>query len=335
LHRISSRIIIAVLIIAFSLLLGISVSLIIGLSYEGFVWIAPTVTIVDSLLLGLAVFVSLYFTRYLVEKTKNIILVLALSFGLMLGAGIISFIGFFLSNPASFLYTDNRTVTFLLINLLFFITINIIASGFVIFQQTIIDKEKAINEEKMLKTQAELKFLAAKINPHFLFNSLNMLISLLKTPDKAEETLINLSELLRYQLDISDAKTVALNTELNVVEKYLTIQQLRFGEKLSFCIEGQSSGEIPPLTIQPLVENSIKHNIDLTDHLKIELKIIDEKNRMVISVMDSMSRMKQDMLEKGIGLTVSKKRIEHFGGSFSIKNGGIEISINHDQNTNC
>jgi sensor histidine kinase YesM len=321
---------VAASIVVFSLLLGIGVSVIIGLGYEGFILISPTVTIIDSLLLGLAIVISLYFTRYLAEKTRNAMLVLALSFGLMLGAGIVSFVGFFLSNPASFLYPGNRITTFLLINLLFFITLNIITSGFVVFQQTILDKEKALNEEKVLKTRAELRFLTAKINPHFLFNSLNLLISQLKSPEKAEETLINLSELLRYQLDISDAKTVSLDTELDIVKKYLTIQKLRFGEKLSFQIDQQTSGEIPPLIVQPLVENSIKHNIDLTDHLVITIKATKDKQRMVISVMDSMSSMHDGMVEKGIGLTVTKKRIEHVGGSFLIKNGGIEISFHAD-----
>lgn len=318
---------VAIAIIAFSLMLGMGVSVIIGIGYEGFSLISPQITLIDSLVLGLAILVSLYFSRYLVDKTGNAWLVLALSFGLMLGAGIVAFIGFFISNPASFLYPGNRITTFLLINLLFFITLNIITSGFVVFQQTLLAKEKALNEEKVLKTQAELKFLTAKVNPHFLFNSLNLLISQLKTPEKAEETLINLSELLRYQLEISDARTVALDTELDVVEKYLSLQKQRFGEKLSFRIDQQTTGAIPPLIIQPLVENSIKHNIALTEQLVITIQATRINGRMTITVMDSMAAMHDGMLEKGIGLTVTKKRIEQLGGSLIIKNGGIEITL--------
>ncbi len=316
----------AFMIIVFSLLLGGILSLIIGLRYDKFIWISPEITILDSLSLGLAILISLYFSRYLVKKSKNFFLILLLSFGLMLGAGIITFTVFFLSNPASFLYADNRTVTYLLINLLFFISINIIANGFVVFQHTILEKEKALSEEKVRKSQVELKLLASKVNPHFLFNSLNLMVSLLKEPEKAETALINLSEILRYQLEFSDINAISLETELSVVEKYLSLQEMRFGDKLTYHIENNSSAEIPPLIIQPLVENSIKHNIDAVEHLNIELKVIEEKNRLLIIVIDSRAGLSPDMLNKGVGLTVTKKRVEHSGGTFLIKNGGIEIS---------
>ncbi len=317
-------------VLGISLVLGGMLSLIIGWSFEAFIWISPNVVFIDSLYLGIIALISVYFTRYLVTKTSKVLPILLLSFGLMFGAGILAILGFFLANPASFLYSESRTVSFLLINLLFFSTINIIGSGFVIFQNTVVNKEKALHEEKVLKKQMELKFLSAKINPHFLFNSLNLLVSLLKTPEKAEETLIDLSELLRYQLDISDAQTVSLETELDVVEKYLSIQKLRFGDKLIYQIDCQTNGEIPPLTIQPLVENSIKHNIELTEQLAITVSITKEDKRLILSVVDSMARLNNQMLDHGVGLSVTKKRVEHFGGTFSINNGGIEISFGHD-----
>ncbi len=325
-----SHILVTVGVLVSSLVLGGMLSVIIGLSFEAFFRISPVVILVDSLSLGLAVIISLYFTRYLVDRTRNLILILVLAFGIMLGAGIIVLSGFFLSNPATFLYSDSRTVSFLLINLLFFITINIIVSGFVYFQQTVLQKEKAIGEEQVLKKQMELKFLSAKINPHFLFNSLSLLVSLLKTPAKAEETLINLSDLLRYQLDISDADSVELKTELAVVKKYLAIQTLRFGEKLSFAIDCRAEGKIPPLIIQPLVENSIKHNIDHTDQLTISISAARSSDRLVINVSDSLGKLDSTMLGKGVGLTTTKRRVEQSGGNFSIIDGGIELSFNYD-----
>ncbi len=309
------------------MLVGWISSLIIGLTYEQFIWISPNVTILDSLALGFTVILSLYFTRYLVEHTQKVLLILLLSFGLVLGAGILTFLGFFFYNPAIFLYSDNRTVTYLLINLLFFISINIVINGFVIFQYMLLENEKVLNEEKILKAQMELKLLTSKINPHFLFNSLNLMVSLLKTPDKAETALINLSELLRYQLDFSDAKTVSLEAELSAVEKYKKKKKMRFGDKLTYQIDCNTKGDIPPLIIQPLVENSIKHNIDVSEHLKIELKIAEIENRMIITIIDSLAELSPEMLDKGVGLTVTKKRVEHLGGIFLIQNGGIEISF--------
>ncbi len=318
---------IALLVLLVSLLIGGILSLIIGLRYDEFIWISPYITILDSISLGIAVLLSLYFTRYLAARTKSVTLMLLLSFGIMLGAGMIAFMIFFFLNPTAFFYSDNRTVTYLLINLLFFISINIITSGFVIFQQTVLEKEKALNAEKSLKTQMELKLLASKINPHFLFNSLNLMVSLLKEPDKAETALINLSEILRYQLDFSDAQTVTLSSELSVVEKYLSIQQMRFGAKLTYQIDCHIEAQIPPMIIQPLVENCIKHNIDTTEHLHIDLNISRDNSCVVISVLDSQAALNPDMLDKGVGLTVTRKRVEYLEGTFLIKNGGIEISF--------
>ncbi len=80
------------------------------------------------------------------------------------------------------------------------------------------------------------------------------------------------------------------------------------------------------MIIQPLVENSIKHNIDTTDCLSIKL-MIEKKNGIVITVIDSQAKLNPEMLNKGVGLTVTKKRVEYAGGIFLIKNGGIEISF--------
>ncbi len=315
------------LVLGLSLLMGEILSLGIGLTLEKFIQVSIKVVVLDSLSLGFAVLGSLYLSRYLTEKTKNLLLILLLSFGLMLGTGILTFIAFFVSNPASFLYTDNRNIPFLLINLLFFIAFSIIISGFVFFQYTILEKEKALNEEKILKIQMELKLLASKINPHFLFNSLNLLVSLLKTPDKAETALINLAEILRYQLDFTDVKTISPETELNMVEKYLAIQKMRFGKKLTYDITCDARSDIPPLLIQPLVENCIKHNIDQVEHLHIDVLLTESRNKIAINIMDSLAILKPEMLDKGVGLTVTKKRVEHLGGTFLIQNGGIEISF--------
>ena len=315
------------LVLGSSQIIGWVLNLIVGISYRGLFLIPANIVIIDSLALGFAVWVSLYFTRLLVDRSDRAYLLLLLSFGLLFGTGTISRVIFFLSSPGSFLYADNRLVNYLLINLLFFVSLNVIANGFVILQHRILDREIALSKEKSLKTQMELNLLASKINPHFLFNSLNLMVSLLKYPEKAENALINLSDILRYQLDFTDEPTVTLETELNIVEKYLALQQMRFGERLTYQISGEAQGEILPMILQPLVENSIKHNIDSTDQLTIQIKISDYDQGIKISVIDSMAAVEPGMLNKGVGLTATKQRIELSGGQFEIKNGGIEISF--------
>ncbi len=317
---------IAIAVLCISLLIGELLALAVGWTFDRFVPISQNIVVLDSLALGLAILVSQYFTRYLVGRSRNYLPILLLPFGLMTGTGIVVSVGFFVSTPASFLYSGSRTISFLLINLLLFIAVNIISSGFIVFQHTLLESEKAISEEKVLKTQMELKLLASKINPHFLFNSLNLILSLLKTPRKAEAALIDLSEILRYQLDFGRKGEIPIKRELEVVEKYLAIQKLRFGAKLQYSIECDAEGEIPPLIVQPLVENCIKHNIETVERLTIRLSVKSDRG-IGITVVDSQAKLEPDMPNRGIGLTVTKRRVEYAGGKFLIRNGGVEISF--------
>ena len=111
---------------------------------------------------------------------------------------------------------------------------------------------------------SELKALQSQINPHFLFNVLNTMTSLIRTnPEKAREVIIDLSNYLRYNLD-NNVKSVELIKELNQVNTYIKIEKVRFGDKLNILYDVDESlynFQIPSLIIQPLVENSIKHGI--------------------------------------------------------------------------
>ena len=111
---------------------------------------------------------------------------------------------------------------------------------------------------------SELKALQSQINPHFLFNVLNTMTSLIRTnPEKAREITIDLSNYLRYNLD-NNVKSVELIKELNQVNTYIKIEKVRFGDKLNIIYDVDESlynFQIPSLIIQPLVENSIKHGI--------------------------------------------------------------------------
>ena len=133
---------------------------------------------------------------------------------------------------------------------------------------------------------SELKALQSQINPHFLFNVLNTMTSLIRTnPEKAREVTIDLSNYLRYNLDNS-LKSVELIKELNQIDTYIKIEKARFGEKLNIIYdvdENLYNFQIPSLIIQPLVENSIKHGI-LKKREKGFVKIIVKKINKDIEV---------------------------------------------------
>lgn len=134
-----------------------------------------------------------------------------------------------------------------------------------------------VGKLKELATKAEIKALQAQINPHFLFNALNTIISFLRfDPNSARELIINLSTYLRY--NIEEASTfVSISKELEQVKAYVEIEKARFGDKLtvSYDIDENINIKIPSLIIQPLVENSIKHGIlkgSGSGRVKIEVK---------------------------------------------------------------
>jgi two-component system, LytTR family, sensor kinase len=116
---------------------------------------------------------------------------------------------------------------------------------------------------KDLAAKAEIKALQAQINPHFLFNALNTIVSFLRfNPNAARELIVNLSTYLRYNIEETNT-FVDIKKELEQVKAYVEIEKARFGDKLTvtYDIDEDINTKIPSLLIQPLVENSIKHGI--------------------------------------------------------------------------
>jgi signal transduction histidine kinase len=127
--------------------------------------------------------------------------------------------------------------------------------------------ERSVREQEMarLATEAELKTLRAQLNPHFLFNALTTIGYLLRAaPERALDTLMQLTTLLRGVLKRSEGEFATLGQELDLVSAYLAIERERFEERLEVAIQvpaGLRSCLIPSLVVQPLVENAIKHGI--------------------------------------------------------------------------
>lgn len=317
-----------------AIITGIILSLLISLMSEGFIWNFIKIALFNSTFLGLSMLVCLYFADYYLFRINNST-ILILSSLIIMGAGVISLVIIMGFEPTIFFYFSNGMISYLIIFLLFIFSLNLITIGFSIYPKTVQEKENALNEEKLLKKEIELKLLTSKLNPHFLFNSLNLIISLLKNPPKAEKALLYLSELLRYNLDLTNKDMVSMDLEIGGVTKYLELQEMRFEERLEYQIENKAGGAmIQPFIIQPLIENSINHNINDIDVLKIYIRVDQTDDRLEISIIDSCKKVSTEMLGKGTGLTTTKKRVENAGGEFIIKDGGIKISFDHDKNNN-
>lgn len=124
------------------------------------------------------------------------------------------------------------------------------------------------SEVKTLVRDAELNWLKHQINPHFLFNSLNSISSLtMSNPEKAQDMVIRLSDLLRYSLKQSSNSLVTINDEISNCIKYLDIEKVRFGKRLVYSINTSDevmTFQVPAMILQPLFENAIKHGIATT-----------------------------------------------------------------------
>lgn len=303
---------------------GLLLSLVICFILQDFIWAFVRMALINSFILGLSLIGDCYLSQKLMFKMKTVH-VISISFLLLLGTGIISFFIVLYLEPTLFIYYDRGAFSFLFVNFLFIFALYIISSGLIIYREIVVEKEKAISLERHLKDQMEMKLLSSKVNPHFLFNTLNMILTLLKQPAKAESALLNLSDLLRQNLAYSEKKLIPSKQEVENVRKYLEIQALRFGDKLHYNIREDADFPIPPLIIQPLVENSIKHNIGNVSHLTIDIALSRTDCGFKIFILDSEKKINHTMFQVGQGLTLTKKRVENNGGTFIVTNGGIEI----------
>ncbi len=119
------------------------------------------------------------------------------------------------------------------------------------------------HEERVAALETRLRLLQGQMQPHFLFNSLNVCAGLVhEDPDAAERTLDRLTELLRYSLESTERRLVTLGEELAAVRGYLEVQRSRFGDRLRFELRSDVDHRmVPPMLVQPLVENAVLHGI--------------------------------------------------------------------------
>lgn len=174
--------------------------------------------------------------------------------------------------------------------------------------------------------KAELNQLKNQLNPHFLFNSLNGIRALITlNPIDAKNAITNLSELLRSTLKSGKLDKINLSDEIKMVENYLDLEQMRFEDRLNVTwnIEIKNNAiQIPPFTLQLLVENAIKHGVSAsTSRGEITIDIREQADNIQISVKNT--GRYEPSRQKGIGIQNLTSRLSYFYGEkvrFSIEN---------------
>lgn len=179
--------------------------------------------------------------------------------------------------------------------------------------------EKQEIEVRMLAREAELKVLKAQLDPHFLFNSLNSISSLCGSNPASARTLTTLlAEYLRKTLRTGSAESITLSEELELASSYLAIERIRFGPRLELAQEIDESVRtyrVPPLLLQPLVENAVKHGIgQLLDGGTLQIAAVRDGGEVRISVDNACDPDRVPQQGENIGLANTRRRVEMFYG---------------------
>ena len=188
----------------------------------------------------------------------------------------------------------------------------------------LLEKERELSKAYELKIKSELDAIHAKINPHFLYNALNSIVSLIhENPNKAEKMVLSLSDLFRYSISSKDGNFSTVKKEMELVSTYLEIEQVRFQDQLKVDVDVQQEAHdqmIPRFLIQPLIENAIKHGTSKITNGEIRLSIQFSNEVLTIIVHDNGPKF-PDNIDSGYGLksTVDKLNLLYGDNGYHFK----------------
>jgi sensor histidine kinase YesM len=295
------------------------------------------VNIMFSVVITLSIANSMFLFEYLLikEKGKGWILLLVYyscnAFGMLMGIELsYLLVSFIFHVPFHFLnhYQEYR-----------FSGVIVLVVGTIIYfyhaqkgrmETRLKEKELAMAKLVHLKTQAELQTLQSKINPHFLYNSLNSIASLIhEDADKAEDMTLKLSKLFRYSINSQQENMASIKEEIEIVNTYLDIEKVRFGDRINFMMQIAPEVKdlrIPRFLIQPLVENALKHGLNnKADHGVLQIIANRDADNISITIADNGVPFPDD-INMGYGLQSTYDKLSLLYGD----NYRIHIS-NHPQ----
>jgi len=183
-------------------------------------------------------------------------------------------------------------------------------------------------EQSQLAVQSQLAMLQAQIEPHFLFNTLSNIHSLIDDrPSVAQQTLENLSVLLRRSFERTREQLISLEMEIDIIRAYLDIQQIRMGDRLSYSLDipyELQDIQVPPLILQPLVENAVVHGLDTATGGLVTVQVRRVGEKVALTVVDNGNGI--DVLNSrpknhGIGLKNTRERL------YALYNNSAEFSL--------
>ncbi len=280
-------------------------------------------TIINGLLLNLSVcfmawvawwWSSLLFKRKIVVQIAGHLVGVVLSFIIL--ASVSYFVEYYLDDFTSFeewqeYLLEQLGVSSMQYNLQYVTSITVYY--IIRYIETIQKSEHEKTALAIANNQMQMSLLKSQINPHFLFNTLNSISTLMALDkNKARQMMSMLSEVIRYALDSNDQPSIALAEELNFIRNYISIQQVRFGDRLTFKenIDPACLGvALPPMVLQPLVENAVKHGISLKE----------EGGTITLTISKSDELVKFEIKDDGVGIN-SHSQYEKSSSGVGLKN---------------
>ncbi|MBK9103559.1 MAG: histidine kinase [Saprospiraceae bacterium] len=206
--------------------------------------------------------------------------------------------------------------------------------AYVAYQYRLKQLQKEYDFQSKLQ-QLEMTALKAQMNPHFIFNCLNSIkgLVLIGDSEKAVNYIGTFSKLVRSSLDSAEEKLLTLKEELDIAENYLSLEQLRYGPKLTWSIRCQDESlmtaiKLPPFILQPLLENAIVHGIKYVAHdgfihivafrekSNVHIKIID--NGIGLQLAKAREQNNEHTTRKHLGVSLVKRRLKIIDASLSI-----------------
>lgn len=274
---------------------------------------------------GLAFVVFKSLEEYLPKVIRKDCFVCQLALHILIIVGIASFFAPVFARPEGLLPTQSLEVP-----RLFIFTLEI--TLYLIVLRILDEQANAFSTMLVLK-ESELNVLRSQSNPHFLFNTLNLINSEISDdPDNAKEIVYDLADLLRKYLKMAQQSFTTVSEELKLVNLYLTLQQKRFKNRLTFDIEVAHEArrlQIPALLLQPVVENTIKYGVApyaAKAHVKVETNLIDKN--LVVVFKDTGPLFDDKDIEEGDGFRILRKTLDlHYANNYemslkSTKTGG-------------
>lgn len=283
--------------------------------------ITNSFVIISWLLANFYLFYSYLVPQYFFNNRKPHFWILTIFHVLILGPTLISFIqyiaGLFLGIAVIFPFNfEMINLREFLLHWLYWLVLTFICGflGFIFKLAFISFKNEQLKKELQIRNHLnEIRVMKAKLNPHFLFNTINNIDTLIQSrPTIASAALSKLSDILRYMVYETENELISIYTEIENLEKYIDLEKLRLINpgSVSFASTIKRDFAVPPLIFFPFVENSFKHSNLNAANQKLQISIREDNNSLIFECLNTINEKTQDSNFKGVGMELAKKRLD-------------------------